>query len=214
MSHIGLEELRAQAERTLAGREDGPSLDALDVALIRFGLASSVTSLAPAAIDATISEAMRAGASSMQLQEVVSLVSGLGVHSLMSTAVRIAKAAGIDNRALSADEQMLWDRHVGEDPFWTGFERELPGFLGAMLRLSSDQFVAFFDYCAVPWKSGTVRARLKELIAIACDATPAHRFVPGFRLHLANAVSLGIGRRQIMEALDLAALAPEHDGTA
>lgn len=214
MGHIGLDDLRAQAEHALAGKEDGPPLDAMEAALIRFGLASSVTALAPAAIDATIAEAMRAGASPTQLQEVVSLVSGLGVHSLMSTAVRIATAAGIDNRALSADEQVLWDRHVGEDPFWTGFERELPGFLGAMLRLSSDQFVAFFDYCAVPWKSGTVRARLKELIAIACDATPAHRFVPGFRLHLANAVSLGIGRRQIMEALDLAALAPEHEGTA
>ena len=76
------------------------------------------------------------------------------------------------------------------------------------------QFSAFFDYCAVPWKSGRVRAVLKELIAMACDATPAHRFGPGFRLHLRNAIALGAGRRAVMETLEIAAAAPAHDGWA
>jgi hypothetical protein len=48
---------------------------------------------------------------------------------------------------------------------------------------------------------------------MACDATPAHRFLPGFKLHLANAVMLGAGALAINEALVLAAAAPEHQGT-
>jgi hypothetical protein len=82
-----------------------------------------------------------------------------------------------------------------------------------MLLLSTDQFIAFFEYCAVPWKSRQVRAKVKELTAMACDATPAHRFLPGFRLHLANAVALGAGRLAIEEAMAIAAAAPQHQGT-
>jgi len=109
-------------------------------------------------------------------------------------------------------EAAKWAARVGEDPFWSAMEDELPGFLRAMLRLSPFQFDAFFDYCAVPWKSGLVRARVKELLAMASDATPAHLFMPGFRLHLANAISLGAGRRAIDECIELAACAPPHVG--
>lgn len=163
MTFTALADIHALAEKILVGVEEGSSLETRDVALIRFGLASSITALDSAAITEAIAAALSEGVSPMQLQEVVSLVSGLGVHSLMATAVLLASAAGIDGDPLNPDQQALWDRYVGDDPFWRGFERELPGFLGATLRLSSDQFVAFFDYCAVPWKSGTVRARLKEL---------------------------------------------------
>lgn len=212
MAQIALAELRLSAERAVDGKPEGPPLAARDAALIRFGLASSVTALAPDAIGKAIELALHEGATPAQLQEVASLVSGLGVHSLMVTASRIAHAGGIEARPLSPAELDLWDRYVGDDPFWIGFERELPGFLAALLRLSPDQFIAFFEYCAVPWKSGTVRAQLKELIAMASDATPAHRFLPGFRIHLANAIALGASRLQIMEALDLAAQAPPHQG--
>lgn len=113
---------------------------------------------------------------------------------------------------LDEERADLWQRHVGDDPFWAGFERELPGFLDALLRLSPSLFVGFFDYCAIPWKMGTVRARTKELAALACDANPSHRFEPGFRVHLANALSLGISPRSIRETLEIAGNLPEHSG--
>lgn len=200
-----------------AAASEGESLAARDVALIRLGLAASVTSLDNAAIGDTIAEAFAAGATPDQIQEILSLVSGLGVHSLMASCTAVvdgARAAGFEiSDSLSPDQQALWDRHVGQDPFWSGFERELPDFLSAMLKLSSDQFVAFFEYCAVPWKGRHVRAKIKELTAMACDATPAHRFLPGFRLHLANAVTLGAGSLAIDQAMAIAAAAPEHHGT-
>ena len=64
---------------------------------------------------------------------------------------------------LDTQRQSLWDARVGDDPFWADFEREMPGFLKALLVLSPDSFTGFFDYCAIPWKSGTVPARVKEL---------------------------------------------------
>jgi alkylhydroperoxidase/carboxymuconolactone decarboxylase family protein YurZ len=214
---IGLAELAAVAETALTQSEDGPALSALEEALIGLGVAVSVTSLDRVAIDSAIDTALAAGASLAQVQEVASLISGLGVHSLMVSANRIitiARERGIAvPEDLDAEQQSLWDTHVGGDPFWLDFDRQMPGFLDAMLRLSPQQFVAFFDYCAIPWKSGQVRGRLKELIAMASDATPTHRFAPGFRVHLGNAIKLGVGRLAVRRALAIAAAAPPHSGT-
>ena len=213
---VSLDELQDLARG--AATAEGEPLGAVDAALIRFALAASVTALDGPAIAAAVAGALGAGATPEQVQEILALVSGLGVHSLMAactTLVTQARAAGFAYpEALSPEQQVLWDRHVGADRFWIGFERELPGFLKAMLQLSADQFEAFFACCAVPWKTRHVRARIKELAAMACDATPAHRFAPGFRLHLANAVALGAGRLAIEETLAIAAAAPEHRGIA
>lgn len=214
---VSLRELHNKATLALADIDDGAPLIAVEEAFVRLGVAVSVTSLDTAAIDQAIAGSLASGATPAQVQEIVSLVSGLGVHSLMASCTRIlhhAEEAGIDvPHLLTSEQQALWDRHVGADPFWNAFEIAMPGFLGAMLRLSPDQFVAFFDYCAVPWKSGQVRARVKELVAMASDATPAHRFLPGFRVHLANAIKLGAGRNAILRALAIAAEAPPHRGT-
>jgi alkylhydroperoxidase/carboxymuconolactone decarboxylase family protein YurZ len=161
---------------------------------------------------------MDVGASVAQIQEIIALVSGLGVHSLMVSSVAVLEEAtrrGLADRdaPLGPEQQRLWAKHVGSDPFWTEFSAELPGFLDAMLRLSPDIFVGFFDYCAIPWRSGAVSARVKELAALACDASPNHRFRPGFRVHLKNAIKLGVGRAAIFQALEIAAAAPEHSGT-
>jgi hypothetical protein len=108
----------------------------------------------------------------------------------------------------------LWQRTVGADRYWAGVETELPGFLEALLRLSPAAFQGFVAYCAIPWSTRHVGALTKELVAMACDATPAHRFGPGFRLHLKNALKLGAGRAAVLATLRIAAAAPEHEGVA
>mgnify|MGYP003382387015 CR=1 FL=1 len=210
--------LREAALKALDGVVEGHPLAPLPRALIRLGLAASVTSLERGALSVAVATAYDRGATPVQVQEVIALVSGLGVHSLMISAVTVLEEAqrrGLiaAGEALDTERQILWDARVGDDPFWADFEREMPGFLKAMLILSPDIFTGFFDYCAIPWKSGAVPARVKELIAMASDATPAHRFGPGLRVHMGNAIKLGCGRTEILEALDLAAAAPAHRGT-
>jgi alkylhydroperoxidase/carboxymuconolactone decarboxylase family protein YurZ len=219
MNGISIAELRAEAEAITAGLAEGEALDSLAVALIVLATAVSVTTLDRTAMESAIGQALDAGASIPQIQEIIALTSGLGVHSLMVSAASVLDQAAsrglIDPRApLDPGHQALWDTHVGNDPFWNGFSEELPGFLEAMLRLSPEIFAGFFAYCAIPWRSGTVRAWIKELAALACDAAPSHRFRPGFRVHLKNAIKLGVGRKAIFQALDIAAAAPEHRGTA
>lgn len=214
---VKLADFEELARERMVGAPEGDALTPLEQAMVRLGLAVSVTSLAVGETRAAIAQCLDLGATPEQVQEIVSMISGLGVHSLMISASFILDAASdrslIDReKPLSVDQTALWKKHVGSDPFWQGFEQELPGFLSAMLRLSPDQFVAFFDYCAVPWKIGSVRARLKELIAMASDATPAHMFMPGFKLHLRNAIALGAGSAAVQGALTLAAQTPAHSG--
>jgi alkylhydroperoxidase/carboxymuconolactone decarboxylase family protein YurZ len=218
MEMLFLPHLREATLKALDGVAEGAALAPLPRALIQLGLAASVTSLERGALSAAVSTAYDRGATPAQVQEVIALVSGLGVHSLMISAVVVLEQAQQRGLVPTGDDldderQSLWDARVGDDPFWSDFEREMPGFLKAMLVLSPDIFAGFFDYCAIPWKSGTVPARVKELIAMASDATPAHRFGPGFRVHMGNAIKLGCGRTEILEALSLAAAAPPHRGT-
>ena len=218
MAELSVTELHRELLAGLIDVPEGDFLTALDHCLIAFGVAVSVTSLNRDAAIVCIAAAYAAGATTEQIQEVLSLVSGLGVHSLMISSTLIAAEArsrgALPSRGRNADEEALWEAHVGRDPFWAAFERELPGFLDSMLDLSRDQFIAFFDYCALPWKSGHVRAVTKELVALATDTTPAHRFAPGARIHLANALKLGAARRAIGETLAIAAAAPAHTGVS
>jgi alkylhydroperoxidase/carboxymuconolactone decarboxylase family protein YurZ len=210
---LSLAEIEREARALLIDVADGPELDPLAIALIDLGVRVSVTSLRPEAIRESIARAKTAGATLDQIQEIIALVSALGVHSLMASATAVLGAAG-NQPPLDEKRAALWQRTVGEDRYWVGFDAELPGFLDALLRLSPATFQAFFDYCAVPWSTRNVRALTKELVAMACDATPAHRFGPGFRLHLKNALKLGAGRQAVLASLRIAAAAPEHDGVA
>ncbi len=54
----------------------------------------------------------------------------------------------------------------------------------------------------------------RELVWLAVDATPTHRYLPGLRFHVACAASLGASRGQVLGALDRAAAAPAHVGVA
>ncbi len=54
----------------------------------------------------------------------------------------------------------------------------------------------------------------RELVRLAIDATPTHRYVPGLRFHVGCAVRLGASKAQVREVLARAARAPVHVGVA
>lgn len=213
---VTLARVREEAHELLAEIPDGDDLDQLTIALIRLAVRASVTALDGSGTDLAIREALDVGATPAQVHETLVVVSGLGVHTLMEGSRRVAKALHERGHPLDgpldAERTALRDRLQGTDPYWVDFERELPGFLDSLLRLSPEAYEAFFAYCAVPWRTGAVRGRTKELMSMATDATPTHRYLPGMRLHLANAVRLGAGRTAILHALDIAAAAPTHPG--
>ncbi|WP_346842846.1 carboxymuconolactone decarboxylase family protein [Rhodococcus sp. A14] len=209
-------DLRVLAEGILKDVDEGPALDEQTRVLTHIAVCSAATTMDVAGTGRYIEEALDLGLDATQIQEALTVVSGLGVHTLFEASRQLSSAVlrrgGGEAEPLDASQQDLWDRHIGTDPYWQRMEDELPGFFDALLRMSPETFVAFFDYCAVPWKSRALRAVTKELISLAADSTPTHRYKPGFLLHLKNALDLGAGARSIREVLDIAAAAPEHHG--
>jgi alkylhydroperoxidase/carboxymuconolactone decarboxylase family protein YurZ len=214
---VSLDEIRAEVGVRADALEPGQPLDDATAAIIGFAVRASVTTLDFDACDAYVEAALAAGASFAQLHEALVLVSGLGVHSLMEGSRRLAahaRAHGVQELSAPLDEHRsaLWARHVGNDRYWTVVEKAAPGFLDALLRFSPEAFEAFFQYCAVPWRSSALTALCKELISLAVDASTTHRYLPGLRLHLANAIKLGASRTALLQTLEIAAGTPAHSG--
>lgn len=212
-----VEDVRAAALALLRSVPEGDPLDPVAASLITVAVHACVTTLDVDGTDRAIRLALDAGATAAQVHETLVVVSGLGVHTLMESSARLARIrrergdTGLD-KPLDEAGVALRSRLQGEDPYWADFEREVPGFLDALLRQSPEAYEAFFAYTAVPWRTGTVRGLVKELMSLASDATPTHRYLPGMRMHLANAVRLGAGRAAVLHALDIAAAAPPHRG--
>jgi alkylhydroperoxidase/carboxymuconolactone decarboxylase family protein YurZ len=215
---VGLDEVRAEAARLLDEVEAGEPLSPATAVLIGLGVAASLPALEPEATRERTREALALGVTQAQVSEVLMLVAGLGVHSLMQGArdlqTVLEERGEADSGPLDRRRQDLWDEHVGADPYWEGFERRVPGFLDALVRQSPESFEAFFAICAVPWRMGGLDARTKELIALATDTMPGHRYLPGVRIHVAGALATGAGRRAIEEAIEIGAAAPPHKGVA
>ena len=215
MTGLTLEALAAEAAERLAGLPQGDPLSALDAALVDFALAATPTVLDRAAAERAGRSAIAAGATTAQLHEVVVLLSALGVHALMQMSPLVGELSGAPpGPVLSEDRRALWERCVGDDPYWRDFERLVPGFLRALLDQSAAAFELFFAYCALPWRNRTLPARSLELVSLAVDACPTHRFGPGFRLHLGNALKLGVSPLQIRQTMERAARGPAHAGVA
>jgi alkylhydroperoxidase/carboxymuconolactone decarboxylase family protein YurZ len=216
-AHASLDDVRAQAFKALTNVADGSGLDQQTAALIGLAVRVSASTLDMEGTERFALQALDAGATGSQIHETIVLVSGLGVHSLMEGSrcvARVLKQRGDPavTGPLDQARSQLRARYVGSDPYWDLVEREVPGFIDALLRLSPEAFEAFFNYCAIPWKTGALSALTKELISIAVDSAPSHRYLPGLRLHLGNAIRLGAGRRAILDTLDIAAAAPPHRG--
>lgn len=216
---LTLEEIHGCVLGLLDTVDEGKALTEQDAALIGLAVRASPSALDMDGAEEYARLALDAGATPAQIHETLVLVSGLGVHTLMLGSSRIAallreRAEPGISAPLDERRRRLWEKYVGDDPFWDSMEREVPGFLDALLRQCPDAFEAFFQYCAVPWQTAALRALSKELISLAVDATPSHRFMPGLRLHLGNAIKLGAGRRAIIQTLAIAAAAPEHTGIA
>ena len=211
---IDLADLHAAARGLLAQAPPGQPLTALDRTLVEYAIATSVTTLDLAAGRRRAETALDLGATPGQLQEVLTLVSGLGVHTLMEgsrdLADIIARRGGLP--AVDPARRELRDRLLRPDSYWQCFEQPVPGFLDALLRLSPEAFEGFISYGSLPARTRQLPAVLRELISVAVDALPNHRYLPGLRLHLANAVRLGAGRAELLEAIDLAGAAPPPPG--
>ena len=65
----------------------------------------------------------------------------------------------------------------------------------------------------MPWRTGTLEPKVKEMIYIAFDASATHLYVPGLKLHMRNAVRLGATAEEIIEVLAIVSVIGIHAAT-
>ena len=149
-----------------------------------------------------IRRALELGATRDELVEVLQLTSTLGIHAstvgvpiLLEVLDEAARRQG--PKPLNERQQQIKADFEAKRGYWNAF---WDGFL----ELDPDFFEAYVDFSSVPWTSGVLEPKVKELIYSAFDASATHMYQPGLRQHLANAVAYGATAGEIMEVFELA----------
>jgi alkylhydroperoxidase/carboxymuconolactone decarboxylase family protein YurZ len=111
------------------------------------------------------------------------------------------------NEQLNEREEQLKEKFIAERGYWS------EALWGEVLKLNADFFEAYLNFSAVPWKTGTLSPKIKELIYIAIDASTTHLYEPGLRLHISNALRYGATKEEIMEVFALVSVIGIHTCT-
>jgi alkylhydroperoxidase/carboxymuconolactone decarboxylase family protein YurZ len=179
--------------------------------LVLVAVDAAATHLHVPGIRQHVRSALELGASADELMEVLELTSTLGIHACnIGVPLLIEVLAEEDLRSgpaqLTERQQELKAQFTGSRGYWHEF-------WDGMLELDPELFAAYLDFSALPWRSGVLEPKVKELIYIAFDAAATHLYAPGLKLHMRNAVRLGATTAEIMEVLELASLLGMHAAT-
>jgi len=179
--------------------------------LVLVAVDAAATHLYEPGIRQHIRSALELGASAEELMEVLELTSTLGIHACNTGVPLLIEVlaeeglrsgpAPLTERQLELKAQFIASRGYWHES-WDG-----------LLELDPELFAAYLDFSALPWRSGVLEPKIKELIYIVFDAAATHLYAPGLKLHMRNAVRLGATTAEIMEVLGLASLVGMHAAT-
>jgi alkylhydroperoxidase/carboxymuconolactone decarboxylase family protein YurZ len=149
-----------------------------------------------------IAEALRFGATSQEIMEVLELTSTLGIHAMnigVPTLVEVMQEKGIrtEPAELSDFQQEVKADFIEARGYWHSFWDE-------MLELDPEMFTAYTNFSSVPWRSGVLSPKIKEFVYIAFDTAATHLYVPGLKLHIENAFDHGASPQEILEVMEIA----------
>jgi alkylhydroperoxidase/carboxymuconolactone decarboxylase family protein YurZ len=157
-----------------------------------------------------IKQALGYGATAAEIMEVLELTATLGIHACnigVPILVEELEAAGRPvSQDLSERQLALKDDFEQKRGYWHQFWHEV-------LLLDPDFFESYIHFSSVPWVSGVLEPKVKELIYTAFDVSATHLYAPGLRLHIANAIGYGATREEILEVIELASVIGIHSCT-
>ena len=158
-----------------------------------------------------VAAAFEHGATREEIMEVIELTSTLGIHASnigVPLLLEVLREAGLRDGPAPLDGRR--ERLKAEFTANRGYWHE---FWDGLLELDPDLFEAYTEFSSVPWRTGTLPPKVKELIYIAFDASATHLYVPGLKLHMQNAVRLGATAGEIMEVLAIVSVIGIHAAT-
>ena len=158
-----------------------------------------------------IKAAFKAGATPQEIMEVIELTSTLGIHAMnigvpLLVQVLVEKGLRTGPAPLDANQERIKADFTANRGYWHSFWDE-------MLELDPDLFETYTAFSSVPWKSGTLSPKVKELVYIAFDTAATHLYVPGLKLHIENAIGYGATPQEILEVMEIASVIGIHAAT-
>ncbi|HVW17995.1 MAG TPA: carboxymuconolactone decarboxylase family protein [Solirubrobacteraceae bacterium] len=175
--------------------------------LVYIAVDAAATHLFVPGIRQHIKQALALGATADEIMEVLELTSTLGIHACnigVPILVEELEAAG-QPLSLELDERQeaLKADFTEKRGYWHPFWHEI-------LALDPDFFESYIHFSSVPWVSGTLEPKVKELIYTAFDVSATHLYEPGLRLHIKNAIGYGATKEEVLEVMELASVIGIH----
>lgn len=158
-----------------------------------------------------VAAALDHGATPQEIMEVLELTSTLGIHAAnigVPLLIEVLEEEGLrDGPApLNERQQRLKAEFTKNRGYWHSF-------WDGLLELDPDLFEAYVEFSSVPWRTGTLQPKVKELVYCAFDVSATHLYVPGLKLHLRNAVRYGATVAEILEVFEIASVIGIHTAT-
>jgi alkylhydroperoxidase/carboxymuconolactone decarboxylase family protein YurZ len=179
--------------------------------LIYIAIDSSTTHMYEPGLKIHIRNALKYGATKAEIMEVYQLTSVLGIHTVtfgLPVLLDEARKAGqaVEMAPLTAEQEALKKIFTGNRGYWSPL-------WDSLIRLSPEFFEAYMEYSSVPWKTGTLEPKVRELVYIAIDSATTHMYEPGLRVHIQNALKYGATVQEIMEVYQLTSVLGVHTVT-
>jgi alkylhydroperoxidase/carboxymuconolactone decarboxylase family protein YurZ len=154
-----------------------------------------------------VKRALELGATQEEIMEVLELTATLGIHACnigVPILVEELEQAGRPvSKELSARQEEIKADFTEKRGYWNPFWDE-------MLWLDPEFFAAYTQFSSVPWVSGVLEPKVKELIYTAFDVSATHLYVSGLRQHIRNALVYGATREEVLEVIELASVIGIH----
>ena len=159
-----------------------------------------------------IQAALRLGVTPAEIMETIELASTLGIHAMnvgVPILVEVLEERGLRSGPAPLDEkrQQLKDAFIANRGYWIDF-------WDPILELDPEMFEAYLTFSSVPWKTGVLEPKVKELIYIAFDSAATHLYTRGTKLHIENALDHGATPEEIIEVMEIASCIGIHAATS
>lgn len=176
--------------------------------LIYLAIDANATHMYLPGVRAHVKAALSLGVSPQEIMEVLELCATLGIHAMnigVPILVEVLTEKGLRDGPEPLDDyqQELKAQFTRARGYWHSFWDE-------MLELDPEMFAAYTEFSAVPWRTGTLEPKVKELIYIAFDTAATHLYVKGLKAHIENAISLGATASEILEVMEIASVLGIH----
>lgn len=177
-------------------------LDAKTRALIGLVVNAAVTHLHVPAVRHHIRSALRAGATTAEIMEVLECTATLSIHAMnvgVPVLTEVLAEQGVRTSPAPLDEyqQRLKHEFTVNRGYWNSTWDE-------MLELDPELFDAYTEFSSYPWKNGSLSPKMREFVYTAFDTSATHLYKVGLKLHIENALGYGATIGEILEVMEIA----------